>query len=84
LLVSVGFALSRRYFIEICKSRGESLTEKLYTIEELAAWLKCSRDTIEKAVRDGKLEARRPGGGRFIRIPQSAVDSYVGQKENKC
>jgi excisionase family DNA binding protein len=52
-------------------------SEKLYTVQELADWLKVSRDMIEKAIKNGKLTAYRPGGGRSIRIPQSAVESYL-------
>jgi excisionase family DNA binding protein len=51
--------------------------EKLYTVQELAEWLKCSRDFIEKAVKEGKLDAIRPGGGRSIRIRQSALESWM-------
>jgi excisionase family DNA binding protein len=51
--------------------------EKLYTVEEVARWLQVSRDMIEKAVRDGKLVAIRPGGGRNIRIKQSALEAWM-------
>lgn len=52
-------------------------SEKLYTVQELADWLKISRDMIEKAIKNGKLDVRRPGGGRTIRIPESSVKRWM-------
>jgi excisionase family DNA binding protein len=51
--------------------------EKFWTIQEVADWLKLSRDTIEKAIKEGKLSAYRPGGGRTYRISQSALEAWV-------
>jgi excisionase family DNA binding protein len=52
-------------------------SEKLYTVQELAEWLRVSRDMIEKAIKNGKLVVRRPGGGRTIRIPESSVKNWM-------
>lgn len=41
--------------------------EELYTIAEAARYLKCSKDTVRRYIREKKLKAYRAGGRYRIR-----------------
>lgn len=51
----------------------------LLTVGEVARSLRVSRMTIYRLVEDGHLESVRIG--RVIRIPETAVDAYLGRQK---
>jgi excisionase family DNA binding protein len=55
------------------------LDEKFFTIEELAAHFKVTRQTIQNWIRTGKLESIKLGRSR--RIPSSAVEKMVAESK---
>lgn len=60
------------------------MPEAILTVEEVAALAGLSRKTVERAIADGRLEARRPaGGGRGWRIAQSAADRWLEGRSNR-
>lgn len=50
--------------------------KEFYTIKEFAKLLQVHPETIRKAVRNGKIIALKPGGGRTssLRIPRLELD----------
>ncbi len=54
------------------------LTEKWMTIDEAAELLNYSRDTIERAIKSGKLRAIKPNGGRSYRLALSDLCAWSG------
>jgi|TARA_Y100000310_G_scaffold312577_1_gene360019 excisionase family DNA binding protein len=59
-----------------CEYRGAT-REQLYTIEETAEYLKCSKHTIRNWIRDREIEFVKIKG--LIRIPASAIE-----EESQC
>ena len=52
--------------------------EPLYTAEEAAKYLKCSRITVIRRIKRGELKGSRNGQGRTpYLIPESALVEYV-------
>jgi len=50
-------------------------TDKLYTVQEVASHLRCTRRTIFNMIRRGELSAVRVGG--LTRISASQLDAYL-------
>ena len=59
----------------------EMSEERMYTIDEAAAWLGFHRNTITKWIASGELVATRPG--RQFRIRQSDLDDFLRRKQIK-
>ena len=57
---------------------GQSEREVLYTTEEVATLMKVTSRTVQRWIREKKLEAVRVGG-RY-RIPDSVLQSFIGKK----
>ena len=57
----------------------EMSEERLYSIDEAAAWLGFHRNTIKKWIASGELVATRPG--RRFRIRQSDLDDFLRRKQ---
>ena len=65
---------------EICLTAGEVLPMKerlddVLTIEELSAYLKISKSTLYKLVREGKVPCRKIG--RHWRFRKRAIDRWL-------
>ena len=50
---------------------------KLYTVEEAAEILRCSRKTIRRKILRGEIVASRPSGSRNWLIPETSLKAYV-------
>ena len=53
---------------------------KTYNVEEAAAYCKCHPETIREHIRDGRLNASKPG--RRYCITQAALDVFLTGLEN--
>lgn len=53
------------------------MTRRFFSPEQAAAELDVSISTIRNYLRDGRLEAKRIRGSRFIRIPVEALDALL-------
>ncbi|EFC89967.1 helix-turn-helix domain-containing protein [Neisseria sp. DTU_2020_1000833_1_SI_GRL_NUU_006] len=53
---------------------------KTYNVEEAAAYCKCHPETIREHIRDGRLNASKPG--RRYCITQAALDVFLNGLEN--
>lgn len=53
-------------------------TEGIFTIEELSAYLKISKSTLYKLVREGKVPCQKIG--RHWRFSKVAIDRWLGEK----
>ncbi|WP_109772248.1 helix-turn-helix domain-containing protein [Neisseria mucosa] len=53
---------------------------KTYNVEEAAAYCKCHPETIREHIRDGRLNASKPG--RRYCITQAALDVFLNSLEN--
>ena len=52
---------------------------KLYTVREAAEILRVTPYSVQRYVREGKLKALKPGGGRVLRITQEELDRFLRQ-----
>lgn len=52
--------------------------EKILTIEELSAYLKISKSTLYKLVREGKIPCQKIG--RHWRFSKAAIDRWLGEQ----
>ncbi len=55
---------------------GGRSPEAVFTVPEVAARLRCERNTVYRMVNAGELRAVRLG--RLVRIPESAVAELLG------
>ncbi|MDO4226800.1 helix-turn-helix domain-containing protein [Neisseria sp.] len=51
-----------------------------YDVEEAAEYCKCHPETIREHIREGRLNASKPG--RKYCITQSALDAFLSEQEN--
>ena len=51
--------------------------EPIYTVDDVAKYLGCTRGTVRNFIRRGKLHAIRVGGVRLIRVTGSALRDFV-------
>lgn len=56
-------------------------TEHLLTLNEAAAYMRCSRVFIWKQRKDGKLKSL--SAGKKVLFQKSAIDSYLNLKEEE-
>ena len=49
---------------------------KVYTIEDIAKGLNCSKKTVYKWINEGQLEAFRVGG--LLRVTKPALEKFLG------
>lgn len=56
---------------------SEQKTETYLTVPQVAKRLNLKTDKIYHDIRTGKLEAVKPGGGRVVRVPESAIKTYL-------
>ncbi len=54
--------------------------DRYYTPDEVADLLGTCRRTVYNAIRSGRLQARRLGGGRHYRIKWEWVEDYMGRR----
>ncbi|MDO1509486.1 MULTISPECIES: helix-turn-helix domain-containing protein [unclassified Neisseria] len=52
-----------------------------YDVEEAAAYCKCHPETIREHIREGRLNASKPG--RKYCITQRALDAFLSNQENE-
>jgi len=52
--------------------------EGILTIEELSAYLKISKSTLYKLVREGKIPSQKIG--RHWRFSKTAIDRWLGEQ----
>ncbi len=57
------------------------MTEKFYTVQEVATILRKSEDTVKKWLRSGQLEGSRPGGREWL-VTEEALRKIVEQNKN--
>jgi excisionase family DNA binding protein len=74
-------------FVDICRSiffRGKKMKARMtptlnpdfLTREQAAATLQVSERTIDRYIRDGRLEARKPSA-RVVRIPAASLERLM-------
>ena len=61
------------------KQHDESTVEKLYTVDELAAYLRVTRVTVYRLLNDGELKSGRVGTRHRFR--QQDVDDYLERQK---
>lgn len=59
----------------------EKMAERMYTLEQAAAWLGFHRKTVRQWINSGELVASRPGKKYVIR--QSDLDDFLRRKQIK-
>ena len=61
------------------------MPERLYTVAEVSEQLQAHPKTVQRWIREGRLQAYKPGGQKFgYRIPESAIERFVkGEPEGK-
>lgn len=53
--------------------------ERLLSVEDVAARLNVSEETVRRWLRLGRIRGLRPGGGKTVyRIPESELDRMLG------
>ena len=57
-------------------------TDRLLTVDEVAAQLGVNHDTVRRWIRNKELEAIDLGGRAGYRIPQSALDRFIRDRLN--
>lgn len=55
----------------------ESISREILTIDELAAYLKISKSTLYKLVREGKIPSQKVG--RHWRFRKEAIDRWLDE-----
>ncbi len=57
----------------------EAVDEKLYTIEEVADYLKVTRQTVSRWINEGELKSIRlaPGKRGHVRISESDLKAFL-------
>ena len=58
-------------------------TERLLTPQQLAAIAGVSAATIKREIHRGHLRGFRVGGGRLLRVPESAWREYLQRAETR-
>lgn len=53
--------------------------EELYTIKEVAEYLKVTTDAVHKWVRSGKLKAFKIGG--VVRVSKSNLEDFISKEK---
>lgn len=51
--------------------------DRIYTVDDVAKYLGCTRGTVRNYIRRGKLRAIKVGGARLVRVTESALRSFV-------
>lgn len=57
----------------------EPISSEILTIDELAAYLKISKSTLYKLVREGKIPSQKVG--RHWRFKKTAIDRWLEDRE---
>lgn len=56
--------------------------ERLYTVEEVANVFSVHPETVRNWIRSGQLKALKLGGAAGYRIPQSALDQFMRERQD--
>lgn len=53
---------------------------KLYTLQEVADYLKVTRQSVYNYVRQGKLKASKLAGGKEYRVTEQDLQAFIRQE----
>jgi excisionase family DNA binding protein len=70
-----------QYNLDIFKNWGESLSDELLTVEQVAAELQLHPDTIRRYVREKKLRSIRLSS-TALRIRRSELERFIKERES--